>query len=116
MLLCYALASMVNAAALFLAALVLSYVRRAPLGTTFSAVYVGAGTLVRPAKVSLAVAMCPVARRRTEHLPWPQFLVLLAPFFGANVLITTFAHGTAAVWLWEKLLQPVWLRVSVRTS
>lgn len=111
MVLCYALASVVNAVVLFLAALFLSVLRQVPLAKTFSAVYVGAGTFIRPAKVSLALALCPFTRRRTDHMSWPRFLLLLAPFFIANAMITTFAHGTAAVWLWEKVLQPVWLRM-----
>jgi hypothetical protein len=101
MLLCYAVASVVNAGVLLAAALVLCFMRRTSLPATFSAVYVGAGTFVRPAKVSLALAMCPYVRRRTDPLSWAHFSVLFVPFFGANLVITAFAHGTAAVWLYK---------------
>jgi hypothetical protein len=107
MLLCYAIASMVNAVVLGLAAIALSVVRSVPLPETFAAVYVAAGTFARPAKVSLALAMCPLARRRTDALSWPRFSLIFVPFFTANLAITAFAHGKAALWLWGKVLQPL---------
>jgi hypothetical protein len=110
MLLCYAVASVVNAAVLFVAALAVSYVRSTDLPTTFSAVYVAAGTFMRPGKVALALAMVPFARRRTDNLGWLRFGMLFAPLFGVNLLITCFAHGTAAKWVWERALQPLWVR------
>ncbi|KAJ1623333.1 hypothetical protein T492DRAFT_1055597 [Pavlovales sp. CCMP2436] len=110
MLLCYAVASVVNAAVLLVAALALSYIRGTDLPSTFSAVYVTAGSVVRPVKVSLGLFMVPIARKRTDHLDWLRFSMLFVPLFATNLLITCFAHGRAAMWLYEKAFQPLWIR------